>query len=75
MAFKTVGDHGRLLYNTTQEVMPMFYKADTGELIHKCRKSAEEGGDIPYKDDAIDMEKTPYAMYSMMWKTSRVSSP
>lgn len=34
----------------------MFYKADTGELIHKCRKSAEEGGDIPYKDDAIDME-------------------
>ena len=29
MAFKTVGDHGRLLYNTTQEVMPMFYKADT----------------------------------------------
>ena len=36
--------------------MQMFYKADTGELIHKCRKSAEEGGDIPYKDDAIDME-------------------
>ena len=36
--------------------MLMFYKADTGELIHKCRKSAEEGGDIPYKDDAIDME-------------------
>lgn len=34
----------------------MFYKADTGELIHKCRKSAEEGGDILYKDDAIDME-------------------
>lgn len=34
----------------------MFYKADTGELIHKCRKSAEEGGDIPYKDDAIDLE-------------------
>ena len=34
----------------------MFYKADTGELIHKCRKSAEEGGDIPYKDDAIDIE-------------------
>lgn len=34
----------------------MFYKADTGELIHKCRKSAEEGGDIPYKDDDIDME-------------------
>ena len=33
----------------------MFYRADTGELIHKCRKSAEEGGDIPYKDDAIDL--------------------
>lgn len=27
--------------------MLMFYKAGTGELIHKCRKAAEEGGDIP----------------------------
>ena len=34
----------------------MFYKADTGELIHKCRKSAEEGGDIPYRDEGTEME-------------------
>lgn len=34
----------------------MFYKAGTGELIYKCRKSAEEGGDIPYKDDGVEME-------------------
>lgn len=36
--------------------MLMFYKADTGELIHKCRKSAEEGGDIPYRDEGTEME-------------------
>lgn len=36
--------------------MLMFYKAGTGELIHKCRKTAEEGGDIPYKDDGVEME-------------------
>lgn len=36
--------------------MLLFYKADTGELIHKCRKSAEEGGDIPYRDDGVEME-------------------
>ncbi len=34
----------------------MFYKAGNGELIYKCRKSAEEGGDIPYKDDGVEME-------------------
>ncbi len=38
------------------EGMLMFYKAETGELIHKCKKAAEEGGDIPYKDDAPEME-------------------
>jgi len=36
--------------------MLMFYKADTGELIHKCRKCAEEGGDVPYRDGSADME-------------------
>ena len=36
--------------------MLLFYKADTGELIHKCRKSAEEGGDIPYRDEGMEME-------------------
>lgn len=36
--------------------MLLFYKADTGELIHKCRKSAEEGGDIPYRDEGVEME-------------------
>lgn len=36
--------------------MLLFYKADTGELIHKCRKSAEEGGDIPYRDEGTEME-------------------
>ena len=36
--------------------MLLFYKADTGELIYKCRKSAEEGGDIPYRDEGVEME-------------------
>lgn len=36
--------------------MLMFYKADTGELIHKCPKAASEGGDIPYRDDGAAME-------------------
>lgn len=35
--------------------MLMFYKADTGELIHKCRKAAEEGGDIPYQNEDAGM--------------------
>lgn len=48
----------------------MFYKAGTGELIHKCRKSAEEGGDIPYKDDGVE---TPYGGYLRMWRISRLS--
>lgn len=34
----------------------MFYKMETGELVHKCRKSADEGGDIPYHDDSVEME-------------------
>ena len=36
--------------------MLLFYKADTGELIYKCRKSAEEGGGIPYRDEGVEME-------------------
>ena len=36
--------------------MLLFYKADTGELIYKCGKSAEEGGDIPYRDEGVEME-------------------
>ncbi len=34
----------------------MFYKDGTGELIYKCGNQPEEGGDIPYKDDGVEME-------------------
>lgn len=55
----------------------IFYKAGTGELIYKCRKPAEEGGDIPYKNDGVKWrlsEKMPYGGYLRMWRISRNSA-
>ncbi len=34
----------------------LFYKTDTGELIHKCRKAAEEGEAVPYRDEDAERE-------------------
>lgn len=36
--------------------MLMFYKTENGEMIHKCKKSVDEGGDIPYHDESTKME-------------------
>ena len=36
--------------------MLMFYITENGEMIHKCKKSVDEGGDIPYHDESTKME-------------------
>ena len=51
-------DCAKLTWKCIEEVdgTLMFYKADTGELFHKCRKAAEEGGDIPYQNEEAGTE-------------------
>lgn len=34
----------------------MFYKTENGELIHKCKKNVDAGGDVPYHDESAIME-------------------
>lgn len=58
--------------------MLMFYKADTGELIHKCRKLRKKVEIFHIrmkKPEWRRLEKAPSAVSSERWKISRTSFP